>query len=90
MPKTAQLKWRGVPTLADMLQHPLADTLYYEVLDLPLPQLEQLKTLRARRPAPLPADTSARRPLRATTRCVILAPRFLAVPLLKCCIRGWP
>ncbi|KAK9819401.1 hypothetical protein WJX81_005916 [Elliptochloris bilobata] len=48
VPKTAPLKWRGVATLAEMLQHfhTLADTLYYEVLDLPLPQLEQLKTLK--------------------------------------------
>ena len=55
-PKTVPLKWREKGTLAEMLQHfhTLADTLYYEVLDLPLPQLEQLKTLRARRPGALP------------------------------------
>ncbi len=52
VPKTVPLKWREKATLAEMLQHfhTLADTLYYEVLDLPLPQLEQLKTLRARGP----------------------------------------
>jgi hypothetical protein len=33
-----------------MLQHAghVTDTLYYEVLDMPLPQLEQLKSLRVR------------------------------------------
>jgi len=50
VPKTQALKWRQVGTLAEMLQHfnMLADALYYEVLDLPLPRLEQLKTLKAR------------------------------------------
>ena len=57
VPKAVPLKWREKATLAEMLQHfhTLADTLYYEVLDLPLPELEQLKTLRARHPTgPLP------------------------------------
>lgn len=46
------MKWRQFATLAEMLQHfhTLTDTLFYEVLDLPLPHLEQLKTLKARSP----------------------------------------
>ena len=58
VPKTVPLKWREKATMAEMLQHfhTLADTLYYEILDLPLPQLEQLKTLRARGPRALPAE----------------------------------
>ncbi len=44
------MKWRQFATLAEMLQHfhTLTDALFYEVLDLPLPHLEQLKTLKAR------------------------------------------
>ena len=49
------MKWRQFATLAEMLQHfhTLTDALFYEVLDLPLPHLEQLKTLKARRPLAL-------------------------------------
>lgn len=43
-------RYRGFDTLEHMLRHAnqSVDVLYYEVLDLPLPQLEQLKTLRVR------------------------------------------
>lgn len=43
-------RYRGIPQLAAMLQHAghVTDVLYYEVLDMPLPQLEQLKSLRVR------------------------------------------
>ena len=39
--------------LPDMLQHfgQASDTLFYEVLDMPLPQLERVKTLKARGPS---------------------------------------
>ncbi|KAF6255465.1 hypothetical protein COO60DRAFT_1641474 [Scenedesmus sp. NREL 46B-D3] len=48
MPQRTPMKYRGVAALHQMLQHAghLTDTLYYEALDMPLPQLEQLKSLR--------------------------------------------
>ncbi|XP_060172932.1 ubiquitin C-terminal hydrolase 13-like isoform X1 [Lycium barbarum] len=47
-PKPQPIKYRGVDTLADMLVHynQTSDILYYEVLDIPLPELQGLKTLR--------------------------------------------
>ncbi|KAK9823704.1 hypothetical protein WJX72_004794 [[Myrmecia] bisecta] len=47
-PKPAPLKFRGLDSLVDMLVHynQVTDILYYEVLDLPLPELERLKTLK--------------------------------------------
>jgi ubiquitin carboxyl-terminal hydrolase 7 len=47
-------RFRGVAALHQMLQHAghATDTLYYEVLDMPLPQLEQLKSLRVSRATP--------------------------------------
>ena len=49
-PMRAPLRHRSHSDLARLLSHSNhpTDTLYYEVLDLPLPQLEQLKTLKAR------------------------------------------
>jgi hypothetical protein len=43
-------RYRGVAALQQMLQHAghATDVLYYEQLDMPLPQLEQLKSLRVR------------------------------------------
>lgn len=43
-------RYRGFDSLEFMLRHAghAVDVLYYEVLDIPLPQLEQLKTLRVR------------------------------------------
>jgi len=43
MPKPAPFKFQSVGCLSDML---MSDILYYEILDLPLPELEQLKTLK--------------------------------------------
>ncbi|XP_028116240.1 ubiquitin carboxyl-terminal hydrolase 12-like isoform X11 [Camellia sinensis] len=42
------IKYRGVEHLSDMLVHynPTSDILYYEVLDIPLPKLRGLKTLK--------------------------------------------
>ncbi|XP_047971318.1 ubiquitin C-terminal hydrolase 12-like isoform X2 [Salvia hispanica] len=47
-PKPHPIKYRGVDTLLDMLLHynQVSDILYYEVLDIPLPELEGLRTLR--------------------------------------------
>jgi len=47
-PNTHHIKYRGVNYLSDMLQHhtQMCDILYYETLDIPLPELEGLKTLR--------------------------------------------
>lgn len=48
-PKPTPLRWPSQQVeLPDMLQHfgQTTDTLFYEVLDLPLPQLERLKTLK--------------------------------------------
>ncbi|XP_028758046.1 ubiquitin carboxyl-terminal hydrolase 13 isoform X2 [Neltuma alba] len=47
-PKPQPLKYRGVDHLSDMLVHynQTSDILYYEVLDIPLPELQGLKTLR--------------------------------------------
>ncbi|MCD9642665.1 ubiquitin carboxyl-terminal hydrolase 13, partial [Datura stramonium] len=47
-PKPQPIKYRGVDTLADMLVHynQTSDILYYEVLDIPLPELQGLKTLK--------------------------------------------
>jgi len=47
-PKPHHIKYRGVNYLSDMLQHhtQMCDILYYETLDIPLPELEGLKTLR--------------------------------------------
>ncbi|PWA90491.1 ubiquitin-specific protease 13 [Artemisia annua] len=44
-PKTEPIKYRGVNRLSDMLNHNTSDILYYEVLDIPLPELEGMKTL---------------------------------------------
>ena len=50
LPKAAPLRHQQEQLLPDMLTQfsQMADTLFYEVLDLPLPQLERLKTLKAR------------------------------------------
>ncbi|MQL74619.1 hypothetical protein Taro_006967, partial [Colocasia esculenta] len=47
-PKPQPIKYRGVEHLSDMLAHynQSSDILYYEVLDLPLPELQGLKTLK--------------------------------------------
>ncbi|CAI5981478.1 unnamed protein product [Closterium sp. NIES-64] len=46
-PKPPAIKYRGVDCLADMLVHydQSTDILYFETLDIPLPELQQLKTL---------------------------------------------
>ncbi|KAK8645429.1 hypothetical protein V6N13_119259 [Hibiscus sabdariffa] len=46
-PKPQPVKYRGVNHLSDMLLHnnQASDILYYEVLDIPLPELQCLKTL---------------------------------------------
>ncbi|KAG2334816.1 hypothetical protein Bca52824_005996 [Brassica carinata] len=47
-PKPQPIKYRGVDRLSDMLVHynQTSDILYYEVLDIPLPELQGLKTLK--------------------------------------------
>uniref|UniRef100_A0A0E0MGI5 ubiquitinyl hydrolase 1 n=1 Tax=Oryza punctata TaxID=4537 RepID=A0A0E0MGI5_ORYPU len=47
-PKPQPIKYRGVEHLLDMLIHynQTSDILYYEVLDIPLPELQGLKTLK--------------------------------------------
>jgi len=47
-PKLPSLAYRAVDTLTDMLDrfNSTSDILYYEVLDMPLPELERLKTLK--------------------------------------------
>ncbi|GAB2285666.1 CSN-associated deubiquitinating enzyme Ubp12 [Dionaea muscipula] len=47
-PKPQPIKYRGVDRLTDMLVHynQTSDILYYEVLDIPLPELQGLKTLK--------------------------------------------
>ncbi|PWA82594.1 hypothetical protein CTI12_AA179330 [Artemisia annua] len=47
-PKPQPIKYRGVEHLSDMLAHynQNSDILYYEVLDIPLPELQGLKTLK--------------------------------------------
>ncbi|KAG6484795.1 hypothetical protein ZIOFF_053320 [Zingiber officinale] len=42
-PKPQPIKYRGVDHLSDMLT---SDILYYEILDIPLPELQGLKTLK--------------------------------------------
>ncbi|XP_028053086.1 ubiquitin carboxyl-terminal hydrolase 12-like isoform X1 [Camellia sinensis] len=47
-PKPQPIKYRGMDHLSDMLVHynQTSDILYYEVLDIPLPELQGLKTLK--------------------------------------------
>jgi ubiquitin carboxyl-terminal hydrolase 7 len=47
-PKPQPIKYRGVERLTDMLVHynQTSDILYFETLDLPLPELQGLKTLK--------------------------------------------
>ncbi|KAI4305787.1 hypothetical protein L6164_029130 [Bauhinia variegata] len=47
-PKPQPIKYRGVEHLSDMLVHynQTTDILYYEILDIPLPELQGLKTLK--------------------------------------------
>ncbi|PHU00294.1 Ubiquitin carboxyl-terminal hydrolase 12 [Capsicum chinense] len=47
-PKPQPIKYRGVDRLTEMLVHynQTSDILYYEVLDIPLPELQCLKTLK--------------------------------------------
>ncbi|XP_078172392.1 ubiquitin C-terminal hydrolase 12-like isoform X4 [Carex rostrata] len=47
-PKPQPIRYRGVEHLSDMLIHynQTSDILYYEVLDIPLPELQGLKTLK--------------------------------------------
>ncbi|XP_055831418.1 ubiquitin C-terminal hydrolase 12-like isoform X2 [Solanum dulcamara] len=47
-PKPQPIKYRGVDRLMEMLVHynQTSDILYYEVLDIPLPELQCLKTLK--------------------------------------------
>jgi hypothetical protein len=56
-PKASPLRWRGFDTLQHVMAHPQAalDTLFYEVLDIPLLELEQLKTLKVCSPLTLDA-----------------------------------
>ncbi|GJP56486.1 hypothetical protein CLOM_g15553 [Closterium sp. NIES-68] len=46
-PKPPPIKYRGVDSLTDMLVHynQSSDILYFEALDIPLPELQRLKTL---------------------------------------------
>ncbi|GKV35061.1 hypothetical protein SLEP1_g43379 [Rubroshorea leprosula] len=46
LPKPRPIKYRGVNSLSDMLVHfdKSSDILYYEVLDIPLPELQNFKT----------------------------------------------
>ncbi|CAI7883773.1 unnamed protein product [Closterium sp. NIES-54] len=46
-PKPPPIKYRGVDSLTDMLVHynQSSDILYFETLDIPLPELQRLKTL---------------------------------------------
>uniref|UniRef100_A0A0D9V695 ubiquitinyl hydrolase 1 n=1 Tax=Leersia perrieri TaxID=77586 RepID=A0A0D9V695_9ORYZ len=48
IPKTHYIKYRGLDHLTDMLRHAnqMCDILYYEILDIPLPVLQDLITLR--------------------------------------------
>ncbi len=49
-PQRQPVKWRTVPSLEGLLthgHHP-TDTIYFEVLDLPLEQMEKLKTVKVR------------------------------------------
>ncbi|XP_047307163.1 ubiquitin C-terminal hydrolase 12-like isoform X2 [Impatiens glandulifera] len=47
-PKPQPIKYRGVEHLSDMLVHynQTSDILYFEVMDIPLPELQGLKTLK--------------------------------------------
>ncbi|KAH7420842.1 hypothetical protein KP509_13G025300 [Ceratopteris richardii] len=47
-PKPQPIKYRGVDRLSEMLAHytQVSDILYYEILDIPLPELQGLKTLK--------------------------------------------
>ncbi|CAK9152989.1 unnamed protein product [Ilex paraguariensis] len=47
-PKPSPIKYRSVDNLLEMLVHynQISDILYYEVLDIPLPELQCLKTLK--------------------------------------------
>jgi len=47
-PKPQPIRFRGVDHLSDMLVHynQISDILYYEILDIPLPELQGLKTLK--------------------------------------------
>nr|QEP51817.1 ubiquitin carboxyl-terminal hydrolase 12-like protein [Pinus massoniana] len=47
-PKPQAIRFRGVDHLSDMLIHynQTSDILYYEILDIPLPELQGLKTLK--------------------------------------------
>ncbi|GFR50365.1 hypothetical protein Agub_g12576, partial [Astrephomene gubernaculifera] len=47
-PQRTAVKWRAAPSLDSLLTHGshTVDTLYYEVLDLPLEEMEQLKTVK--------------------------------------------
>lgn len=47
-PKPQPIRFRGVDHLSDMLIHynQTSDILYYEILDIPLPELQGLKTLK--------------------------------------------
>jgi hypothetical protein len=47
---TSLHRYRGFESLEQLLRHTtqIVDVVYYEVLDLPLPALEQLKTLKVR------------------------------------------
>ncbi|KAJ3669934.1 hypothetical protein LUZ60_010258 [Juncus effusus] len=47
-PKPQPIKFRGVEHLSEMLVHynQTSDILYYEILDIPLPELQGLKTLK--------------------------------------------
>ncbi|KAL1546115.1 CSN-associated deubiquitinating enzyme Ubp12, variant 2 [Salvia divinorum] len=47
-PKPQPIKYQGAERLTDMLIHynQISDILYYEVLDIPLPELQGLKTLK--------------------------------------------
>ncbi|KAL8483441.1 hypothetical protein ACS0TY_026223 [Phlomoides rotata] len=47
-PKPHPIKYRGVDNLLDMLLHynQISDILFYEILDMPLPELQGLRTLK--------------------------------------------
>jgi ubiquitin carboxyl-terminal hydrolase 7 len=58
-PKPSPLRFRQHETLVEMLSqfNNMSDIVYYEVLDMPLPELERLKVLRVRSRGRIPASS---------------------------------
>lgn len=80
-PKPQPLKWHGFDTLHAIMVHyqTVLETVFYEILDIPLRELEQLKTLRVRYLCCPSAPSNVARPSHRSHGCSCLKGSWVPV-----------